>query len=285
MINFRLFLLFFFMAFFSFDSLEYRGIKYFTNYNYYHNFLIDFKGNRFCYQQCSPYELGIKYSQGDIRLVGDTIFIKSDNDFMNLPINVVGNTKSGIEKSKISITFGGNVYKGGTERSEFRLKDYGDISRVIVNGVDTIGLNDGSLFYEEPIRNVCLIGIVRPMSFYELELENTQKMLAKERDTVVKQAIHWYLKNLAQDSIANPTDVQERVVYKTAIYENVNNYNEINLSLNFLEVGNYITINDTMIFKEGFLTGWAYEEERVTIRNTVLDSIKKHTTFRECIDN
>ena len=169
--------------------------------------------------------------------------------------------------------------------SEFRLKDYGDISRVIVNGVDTIGLNDGSLFYEEPIRNVCLIGVVRPMSVYDIELEGIQKILALERDTVLKQAIHRYLKNLEQDSIANPPDVLERVVYKTAIYVNVNNYNEINLSMDFLDIGNYYTINDTMIFKEGFLTGWANEEDRVTLRNTVLDSIKKYTAFERCIDN
>ncbi len=282
----RLFSVIVLIGVFGFSAIKHKGIQYFTNDNSLHNFMINLKEKRYCYQQSTPYELGSKYSQGDIKLIGDTIFIKSDYDIMNLPISVVGNNKSNIEKSKISVTFSIPLDRENSELSKTRIKDYRDISSIIINSKDTVGLKDGFLLYKRAIKKICLIGVIRPQSFYEFELENSQKTLASIKDTVMKQNLLEYLKQLEQDSLANPPNIKSQIVFRTISYVNVNNYNEINLSMDLFDLDNYHTIDDTMIFNENLLLEWIINDtDTVNLRNTVLDSIKKYTTFEKCIDN
>ncbi len=253
---------------------------FFANANRNIIFVFNFEDNRFCYFDYRPYELlGSKYCSGDLKIIGDTLILKSDFDIMNLPIHVLGKSNNCLDTTKIDVIFNIHSPHDNSEWPEKIIRDYKEMSYVIINNNDTISLKNDSILYKKPIKSFFVAGFIKPLSRYELERGNAKRILLSDNDTVIRRFIRDHLEELEKDSAANPPIIKSQIIYKTLTYNNVKNYNQFNLSLDIFN-DNYQTINDTIIFqKDKCFYRVNNKGDTIEFRQYPSDSLLRYSSF------
>lgn len=231
-----------------------KDVLIYANESYWSAFVFDTNNNRYCYSNAKDVFIGCPiYSRGNIIKIGDTLFIKSDYDNLNLPLEVKSENKFNVEYNEFII----NIIRYDNDPfNDAAYKFARESLFLIVNDADTIKLNSDTIKYYKNVK-----------SFHIASIEKV-----RIPDTEVFYKI--------------TDNYNEFINYKTDTYHNI--YNDNNFKVAFCLNTNYYfykSINDTIVFKNS-KAQWHINNKKayINLKKTTLTKVKRIIGDCECWD-